>query len=146
MADRQNDSLVSIIAAVMSAMSRFSSDMGFNEQNTKASSGLDRILESAVINVQKHPARSPNLNAHSERFVRSVREECLGRMILVGEGSLRRALDQYWVHYNHERNHQGLENEVLAPREEDRVGARDGAIRKRERLGGMLNFYWREAG
>ncbi len=109
-------------------------------------SGLDGVLKGAGIEVLKLPARSPNLNAYAERFVRSVREECLSRMILVGEASLRRALEQYLVHYNHERPHQGVANEILSPVPADRVGARDGPIKKRERLGGMLNFYYREAG
>ncbi len=58
------------------------------------------------------PARSPNLNSYAERWVRSVKEECLSRLILFGESSLRRALQQYIVHYHEERNHQGKDNRV----------------------------------
>jgi len=53
------------------------------------------------------PARSPNLNSYAERWVRSVKEECLSRLILFGESSLRRALQQYLVHCHEERDHQG---------------------------------------
>jgi hypothetical protein len=53
------------------------------------------------------PPRSPNLNAYAERWARSVKEECLSKLILFGDGSLRRALRHYEVHYHEERNHQG---------------------------------------
>jgi putative transposase len=56
------------------------------------------------------PPRSPNLNAYAERWVRSVKEECLSRLILFGEASLRHALTQYVAHFHHERNHQGKDN------------------------------------
>jgi putative transposase len=59
--------------------------------------------------------RSPNLNAYAERFVRSIKEECLGRMILIGERSLTRAVDQFCEHYHGERNHQGLGNKIIEP-------------------------------
>jgi putative transposase len=61
------------------------------------------------------PPRSPNLNAFAERFVRSIKAECLSRMILIGEGSLRRATAQFCEHYHGERNHQGLENKIIEP-------------------------------
>ena len=88
----------------------------------------------------KLPPRSPNLNAHAERFVRSIKEECLGRMILFGEASLRRALREYVEHYNAERPHQGIGNRVL----QRRLGPRStsvGQVECRERLGGMLRHY-----
>jgi putative transposase len=59
------------------------------------------------------PARSPNLNAYAERWVRSVKEECLSKVILSGERSLRRALCEYVEHYHAERNHQGKDNVLL---------------------------------
>jgi len=61
------------------------------------------------------PARSPNLNAYAERWVRSVKEECLSKLILLGEGSLRRVLRHYEAHYHEERNHQGKDNLLLFP-------------------------------
>jgi hypothetical protein len=87
------------------------------------------------------PARSPNLNAYAERWVRSVKEECLSRFILFGERSLRRALQQYEVHYHEERNHQGRQNLLLFPRASAGACKAEGTIRCRERLGGLLKFY-----
>lgn len=89
------------------------------------------------------PVRAPNCNAYAERFVRSIKEECLERMILFGACSLRRALKEYITHYHAERNHQGLGNRLLDPTRT--AGATDDPIQHRERLGGMLNFYYREA-
>ena len=76
--------------------------------------------------------------------MRSVKEECLSRLILFGESSLRRALQQYIVHYHEERNHQGKGNRILFP---SRAEARRsmGAVRCRERLGGLLKYYERES-
>ena len=89
------------------------------------------------------PARSPNLNAYAERWVRSVKEECLSKVILFGERSLRRTLSEYVEHFHAERNHQGKGNILLFPRNTDR--GREGPVRCRERLGGLLRCYHREA-
>ena len=86
---------------------------------------------------------SPNLNAYAERFVRSIKDECLNRMNFVGQASLRRAIARYLLHYHAERNHQGLENRLIRP-EASRAG-NDGAVHRRPRLGGMLNDYYRAA-
>jgi len=83
------------------------------------------------------------LNAYAERFVRSIKDECLNRMIFFGQASLRRAIGEFMAHYHEERNHQGLENRLI--RELSRVGANEGAIHRRPRLGGMLNYYYRAA-
>ena len=89
------------------------------------------------------PARSPDLNAYIERFMRSIKSECLWQMIFFGEKSLRRAIGSYLEHYHAERNHQGLENKIIEPGEEVRQGS--GEIDCRERLGGMLRYYYRQA-
>jgi transposase InsO family protein len=89
------------------------------------------------------PVRAPNCNAFAERFVRSIKDECLDRMILFGETSLRRALRAYVTHYHAERNHQGVGNRLLEPCATG--NSTDGPIQCRGRLGGMLNFYYREA-
>jgi putative transposase len=89
------------------------------------------------------PPRSPNLNAHLERFMRSIKTECLSRMIFFGEDSLRRANTAYLDHYHAERNHQGLENRIITPNQE--VGSGEGTIECREQLGGMLKYYHRHA-
>ena len=89
------------------------------------------------------PSRSPNLNAYAERWVRSVKEECLSKVILLGERSLRRALSEYVEHYHAERNHQGKGNILLFPRDRDvRLQV---PVQCRERLGGLLRYYHREA-
>jgi transposase InsO family protein len=90
------------------------------------------------------PPRSPNLNAYAERWVRSVKEECLSRVILFGEASLRHALTQYIEHYHHERNHQGKGNGLLFPVVSPGT-TRQGPVQCRERLGGLLKYYECEA-
>jgi transposase InsO family protein len=89
------------------------------------------------------PPRSPNLNAYIERFMRSIKSETLSRMIFFGEKSLRRAVAAFLDHYHAERNHQGLANELIQTGDE--VGSDVGAIDCRERLGGMLKYYYRKA-
>jgi hypothetical protein len=84
------------------------------------------------------PPRSPNLNAYAERWVRSVRKECLSNLILLGEGSLRRALRHYEAHYHEERNHQGKDNVLLFPLPTQAVRGDQEKVRCRERLGGAL--------
>ena len=89
------------------------------------------------------PVRAPNCNAFAERFVRPIKDECLDRMIFFGERSRRRALREYVAHYHVERNHQGVENRLLEPI--DILRSTNDPVHCRERLGGMLNFYYREA-
>ena len=99
------------------------------------------VMEAAGIGLIRTPFQAPNANAHAERFVRSIKEECLGRMILFGEGHLGHAIDQYLEHYDTERNHQGIGNELIDGRQ--RLGF--GAIRSADRLGGILRSYHRAA-
>src|SRR5688572_27445497 len=102
-----------------------------------------RTLREAGVQSVRLPPRSPNLNAHAERFVRSIKESCLERLILFGEGSLRTAVQNFVAHYHNERNHQGLGNRLILP---DRAHVRTtGVIQCHERLGGMLNYYYRAA-
>jgi len=89
------------------------------------------------------PPRSPNLNAYVERFIRSIKEECLDRVILFGERSLRKALKEYPAHYHRERNHQGLENRLIE--RERGVSPAAHTVVSRERLGGLLRYYQRQA-
>ncbi|MCW1925675.1 integrase core domain-containing protein [Luteolibacter arcticus] len=100
------------------------------------------ILGCAGVQSIRLPARSPNLNAFAERFVRSVKSECLDQLILVGERSLRRAVDEFSAHYHEERNHQGLENKLI---EANFAAGEAGELKCRERLGGLLRYYHREA-
>jgi transposase InsO family protein len=99
------------------------------------------ILMSGGVEVVRLPPRSPNLNAYAERFVLSIKSECLNRMIPLGERHLRKAIDEYVEHYHLERTHQGLDNQLIDGVPETHVGP----VHRRERLGGILNSYYREA-
>jgi putative transposase len=114
-----------------------------HDRDTKFTRSFRAIVASGGVEPLALPARSPNLNAHAERWVRSVKEECLSKVILFGERSLRRALSNYVDHFHGERNHQGKGNVLLFPRATD--WPREGPVRCRERLGGLLRYYHREA-
>ena len=101
------------------------------------------ILTSGDVGPIRLPPKSPNLNAYAERFVRSIKEECLHRVVPLGEGHLRLIVHEYVEHYRRERNHQGLDNQLLQ-RPPPPVRA-DADVQRRERLGGLLSFYYREA-
>ena len=101
------------------------------------------VLESTDTKVVLLPPRSPNLNAYIERYMRTMKSECLNKMIFFGEKSLRRALTEFTEHYHSERNHQGLENNIIDFKEES--GSTNGPVQRRERLGGMLSYYYRDA-
>ena len=101
------------------------------------------LLEDAGTKPVRLPARSPNLNAFIERFIRSLKSECLNRMIFFGENSLRDAVRQYLAHYHEKRNHQGLGNRLIEP--DFRIGSDAGNIQFRERIGGLLKCYYRDA-
>lgn len=113
------------------------------DRDTKFCGSFRSILKVSGVEPVLLPPRSPNLNAHLEPFMRSIKEECLDRMIFFGENSLRGAVREYLAHFHAERNHQGLDNRIIDPGEE--VGAIAGKIECRERLGGMLRYYYRNA-
>jgi putative transposase len=114
-----------------------------HDRNTKYTHSFRAIITSGDVEPLVLPARSPNLNAYSERWVRSVKEECLPKVILFGERSLRRAVSEYVEHFHAERNHQGKGNVLLFPRDTNIRHA--GQVQCRERLGGLLQYYHREA-
>jgi putative transposase len=116
-----------------------------HDRDAKFCAAFDVILESVGIRAVTLPPRSPNLNAHCERWIESVKTEALSKMILFGEASLRHVLSEYVEHYHRERNHQGKGNVILFPNSADRIGESSGEILKRERLGGLLKFYHRKA-
>jgi len=100
------------------------------------------MLAEAGIESVRLPPRSPNLNAYAERFVRTIKESCLERMIFFGEDALRKAVHEFVAHYHLERNHQGLGNRLIVPlMSVEKVGI----VNRRERLGGLLNYYHRQA-
>jgi len=101
------------------------------------------ILKSSGIETVKLPARSPNLNAYAERFVRSIKSECLAQIIPLGERHLRHAVKEYTEHYHVERNHQGLGNRLIE--KPQGVVDMNCAVVRHERLGGVLNYYERRA-
>jgi transposase InsO family protein len=111
------------------------------DRDAKWRGPVREILQNAGIRVVQTPYRAPNANAYAERFVRSIKEECLDRIIPLGERHFRRAVHEFVQHYHLERNHQGLGNVLI-----DGAPARSvGAIRRRSRLGGLLNYYERAA-
>jgi hypothetical protein len=101
------------------------------------------MLAATGIESVKLPPQSPNLNADAERFVRSIKESCLEKMIWFGEDALRQGVQEFITHYLGKRHHQGLENRLIHP-EEGHLGAK-GEIQQRQRLGGLLNYYYRAA-
>jgi putative transposase len=115
-----------------------------HDRDGKYCPAFQQIIDTAGVKRVPLPPRSPNLNAYAERWVRSLKEECLSQLILFGEASLRHALTQYVEHFHHERNHQGKGNVLLFPlsSQETECG---GQIQCRERLGGLLKYYARDA-
>jgi len=108
---------------------------------------FEQTLKDFGITPIKTPPRSPNLNPFVERFNRSIKYECLNNMIIFGEKNLRRFLKEYAEHYHFERNHQGIENEIIESDNETLKHSQSGkgAIVKKERIGGLLNYYYRKA-
>ena len=113
------------------------------DRDTKFCAAFRGILKDEGVNPLRLPPRSPNLNANLERYFRSLKDECLSRMIFFGEKSLRRAVANYVEHYHAERNHQGLGNSIIHPGDE--VGKIAGTVKCQERLGGLLKYYSRKA-
>jgi len=115
-----------------------------HDRDGKYCPAFQQIIDAAGVTRVPLPPRSPNLNAHAERWVRSVKEECLSRVILCGEASLRHALTQYVEHFHHERNHQSKGNVRLFPAVSHDT-EHTGPMQCRERLGGLLKYYTRDA-
>jgi putative transposase len=114
-----------------------------HDRHTKFCREFRETLAARGVECTPIPARSPNLNAHAERWVRS-KEECLSKLILLGEKSLQRVVSNFLGHYHQERNHQGKDNLLLFPVSVPEAGSRD-AISCRERLGGLLKYCSRAA-
>src|SRR5262249_25747848 len=112
------------------------------DREAKWSRSVCARVQEAGLRVIQTPYRAPNANAYAERFVRSIKDECLNRLIPFGERHFRRAVAEFVVHYHRERNHQGLRNELI---EGSPPEGRVGRVRRRQRLGGLLNYYARAA-
>jgi len=112
------------------------------DRDAKWSQAVRTRLQDASLRVIQTPYRAPNANAYAERFVRSIKEECLDRLIPFGERHFRRTVAEFVAHYHGERNHQGLGNELIEGAPTQR---RIGRVRRRQRLGRLLNYYARAA-
>ena len=110
------------------------------DRDRKWTEGFRRLLEGAGTHVVQTPIQAPNANAYAERFVRSIREECLDRLIVFGERRLRHVVDEFLAPYHRERDHQGLGKELIAPQRDQNGGTH---VCCRERLGGLLRYYHR---
>jgi putative transposase len=112
------------------------------DRDRKWSRGVLEFVEHEGVRIIRTPFRAPNCNAYAERFVRSIKEECLERVIVFGERHLRRTIAEFVAHYHAERNHQGIGNELIDPLER---ADGQGRVRRRQRIGGILNYYYRAA-
>jgi len=113
------------------------------DRDAKFSAAFRSILGDAGVTSVRLPSRSPNLRSLLERFMRSLKEECLDRMIFFGEASLRKATTEFLTHFHRERNHHGLGNPLIAAGKE--VGRSIGQAQCRKRLGGVPRYYYRAA-
>jgi transposase InsO family protein len=105
------------------------------------SSRFKAMLERSGVEILLTAYRAPNMNAFAERFVRSIKSECLSQMVFVGHASLERAIAEYVAHYHDERSNQGIGNEIVSGAMPQRIGQ----IEVKDRLGGLLNYYHRRA-
>ncbi len=114
------------------------------DRDSKFTEQFRRTLEEAGVTVVPTACQAPNMNAIAERFVGSIKRECLSKLILLGQDHLRRAVHEFVEHYNTERPHQGIGNRVLKPGAAE-LPARSGTTVVDERLGGLLRSYRRTA-
>jgi len=113
------------------------------DRDTKFTAEFQSLLKAAGVEPVLLPPRSPNCNAYIERFFGSLKEEALDRMIFFSEQALRRATNEFVLHFHAERNHQKLDHQIIQSGPE--VGKQTGDIVCRERLGGVLKYYYRQA-
>jgi putative transposase len=113
-----------------------------HDRDAKCTRASDALLKASGVEPILLPPRSPHLNTHCERFVRSIKEEALSQVVMLGERSLYYTIHRYVSHYHTERNHQGLANHLLAPAPE--LARHSGQVRRRDRCGGLLHYYYRD--
>jgi transposase InsO family protein len=114
-----------------------------HDRDTKFTAAFEALLKASGVEPLSLPPRSPNVNACGERFIRSIKEEALGHMVMLGEPALYYVIHQCLARYHAERNHQGLAHQLIAP--EPDLQSQTGQVRRRERLGGLLHYYYRDA-
>ena len=107
---------------------------------------VEAILKERGVKCAKIPAQSPNCNPHAERFVRTIKSECLNHLVLFGERHLRYVVKEFIAHYHRERFRQGIGGQLIEKQASSATDKRtSGKVVCRSRLGGILNFYYREA-
>jgi len=112
-----------------------------HDHDTKFSSLFDNVFISESINIIHTPFQAPKANSFAERWVRSVREECLDHILIINQNHLRRVLKEYVNYYNHHRPHQGINQQfpISGP-----MHNRNGPVRRRNILGGIIHDYYRQ--
>jgi transposase InsO family protein len=114
-----------------------------HDRDTKFPAAFDTVFTSENIVIIRTPIQAPDANAFGERWIRSAREECLDKLLVLGERHLQRVLTTYVDYYNHSRPHQGLDQQCPVPLQ--RSMTRDGPIERRDILGGVVHAYYRRA-
>ncbi len=113
-----------------------------HDRDTKFPAAFDTVFTAEEVTIIRTPVRAPNAHAVAERWIRSVREECLDKILILSEGHVDRVLTAYVDYFNHARPHQGIDQRCPVPLAST---ARDGPIERRDRLGGVLHDYYRRA-
>ena len=113
-----------------------------HDRDTKFTQVFDTLLKASGVEPLLLPPRSPNRNAHCERFVRSIKEEAFSQVVILGEGTLYYTIHQYVSHYHTEQHHQGCANHLIASVPE--LARHSGQVRRRDRLGGLLYYDYRD--
>ena len=113
-----------------------------HDRDTKFPAAFDTVFRAEEVTIIRTPVQAPNANAFAERWIRSVRAECLDKVLILGEGHLYRVLTAYVDYFNHARPHQGIDQRCPVPLAST---ARDGPIERRDSLGGLLHDYYRRA-
>ena len=114
-----------------------------HDRDTKFTDSFDTVFRSEKLKIIRTPYRAPNANAFAERWVRTVREECLDKLIIINQQHLRRVMPEYTSYYNSSRPHQGLEQRIPVPQREPVVDS--GPVICHDVLGGIIHDYQRAA-
>jgi putative transposase len=113
-----------------------------HDNDTSFLQAFDTVFRSAGMDVIPTPYRAPNAHAHAERWIRSVREECLNKLLIINQAHLRRVMQAFVAYHNTARPHQGIDQQIPIPGTAP-IGT--GPVRRRNVLGGIIHEYYREA-